>query len=108
MDPRFPHDDVEELGRRLTASVALAPGWILPEVGLLSIRGLLVSEHIDGFKHVILPDRNIASCMARVARTGARLRDDQAASLAFTKLIASIEMRFCDWLMNGSYLKFAT
>jgi hypothetical protein len=31
---------------------------------------LLVSEHIDGFEHVILPDRNIASRMAQVARTG--------------------------------------
>lgn len=82
MDPRFPHDDVEELGRRLTASAALVPGWIPPEAGLLDIRGLLVSEHVDGFEHVILPDRNIASRMARVARTGACEPRDPASKVA--------------------------
>jgi hypothetical protein len=30
---------------------------------------LLVSEHVDGFEHVILPGRNIASRMARVGES---------------------------------------
>ena len=81
MDPRFPHDDVEELGRRLTASTALVPGWIPPEVELLNIRGLLISEHVDGSEHVILPGRNIASRMARVGESVRIVLGETASSL---------------------------
>lgn len=82
MDPRFPREDVEEIGRRLTGSAALVPGWIPPEVGFLDIRALLVSEHVDGFEHVILPDRNIASRMARIARSGVCEPRDPATEVA--------------------------
>lgn len=76
MDPDFPLEDVEEIGRRLVAGGSLIPGWIPPSAGLLDIKALLVSEHIDGFEIVVLPDRNVASRMARIAREGEpRLRD---------------------------------
>ncbi|NKJ02682.1 hypothetical protein [Novosphingobium sp. SG707] len=75
-DPDFPIDDVEEIGRRLTESKALIPGWIVPEVGAFDIRAVVVAEHYDGWSTVLLPDRNIISRMARVAREGSvRMRD---------------------------------
>lgn len=75
-DPDFPIDAVEEIGRRLTESKALIPGWIVPEVGAFDIRAVVVGEHYDGWSTILLPDRNIISRMARIAREGAiRTRD---------------------------------
>lgn len=70
-DPDFPIDDVDEIGRRLTESKALIPGWIVPEVGAFDIRAVVVAEHYDGWSTTLLPDRNIISRMARIAREGA-------------------------------------
>lgn len=69
-DPDFPIDDVDKIGRRLTESKALIPGWIAPEVGAFDIRAVVMAEHYDGWLTILLPDRNIISRMARVAREG--------------------------------------
>jgi hypothetical protein len=71
LDPEFPLDDVEAIGARLTASGALVPGYIPPDSGLLSIPGFRFTQDIDGTETRLLPDRNLVSRMARLARDGA-------------------------------------
>lgn len=61
MDPEFPLEDVVEIGRQLTASASLVPGWIPPAAGMLDLGALLVWEHVDGFETVVLAD----SCAIR-------------------------------------------
>ena len=70
LDPEFPLDDVEAIGARLTASGALVPGYIPPEVGMLSLAALQFARQIDQIEKRLLPDRNLASRMARLARYG--------------------------------------
>lgn len=82
MDPDFPLEDVEEIGRRLLARDALIAGWIPPRAGLLDIQALLVGQHIDGFEIIVLPDRNVASRMARIAREGTTGPRDPATQVA--------------------------
>lgn len=69
LDPRFPAGDVQEIGHRLMASGAIVPGYIPALVGVFDIRAVYSSE-MEGYSTTVLPDRNIASRMARVAREG--------------------------------------
>lgn len=72
----FPRGDVEALGRELMRSGVLAPGFIPPPAGLLHLDGLVYAKDQQGYDTVFLPDRNLVSRMARVARDGhADLRD---------------------------------
>lgn len=81
-DPDFPIDDVDEIGWRLTESKALIPGWIVPEVGAFDIRAVVVAEHYDDWSTILLPDRNIISRMARVAREGVLGTRDHPTNIA--------------------------
>ncbi len=67
LDPDFPLEDVREIGRRLLASGALVPGYIPAPVGFLDIGALVFSEQMEGLETILIPDRNIASRMTRVA-----------------------------------------
>lgn len=69
LDPTFPTSDVRELGRRIMASGALVPGYIPAEVGVFDIAAVISSE-MEGFSTTLIPDRNIASRMARIASHG--------------------------------------
>lgn len=77
LDPDFPRSDVEEIGERLMASGALTPGFIAPPAGLLALEAMLFAEHIEGIPTVLLPDRNVVTRMARVAREGVLGREDR-------------------------------
>lgn len=80
LDPSFPVSDVQEIGLRLMASGSIVPGYIPAPVGVFDIRAVISSE-MDGYETVMLPDRNVASRMARVAREGAP-GDDPIARIA--------------------------
>jgi len=66
----FPRGDVEALGAELMDGGVLAPGFIPPPVGLLHLDGLVYAKDEQGYDTVFLPDRNLVSRMARVARYG--------------------------------------
>ena len=68
----FPLDDVEAIGARLAASGALVPGYEPPAAGLLHLGGLFYARDVDGMGLMLLPDRNLVSRMARIAKDGAR------------------------------------
>lgn len=82
LDSRFPLEDVEAIAARLAATGALTPGFIAPTAGLLAIPSMLYAKHIDGLPTVLLPDRNVVTRMARIAREGHIGRDDPPSRLA--------------------------
>ena len=81
-DPRLPRAEVELIASRLERSAALTPGFIAPEAGLLSIKTMLYAEHVDRLPTVLLPDRNVITRMARIARDGRLASDDFPSRLA--------------------------
>lgn len=82
IDPRLPRADVDAIGARLIASGALTPGFIPPGRGLLDLEGLAFAETMEGLPTVLLPDRNVVTRMARIARDGTIGRDDPPSRLA--------------------------
>lgn len=80
--PHFPLEDTMVIGERLEASGALVPGFIPPPVGLLDVRGLLYCQKVDRRTLLVLPDRNLASRMAQVARYGAPAVDNTVSRVA--------------------------
>lgn len=82
MDPNFPLDDVTEIGARLMASGALVPGYIPAPVGFLDVGALIFSEQIERIATILVPDRNIASRMARVATQRDYPRDHPVTQVA--------------------------
>lgn len=66
----FPRADVEALGAELIAAGILAPGFIPPLAGLLRLEAIVYAKDQQGYDTVVLPDRNLVSRMARVARDG--------------------------------------
>lgn len=95
LDPRFPLDDVQAIGARLMASGALTPGFVAPGVGLLDVRAMLYAERIERIPTVLLPDRNVVTRMARIARDGGIGRDDPPTRLALDL------MAFCQAMNIG-------
>lgn len=82
LDPRLPIADVEAIAARLMASGALTPGFIEPAAGLLSVRSMLYAETVERRPTILLPDRNVVTRMARIAREGVIGRDDVPSRLA--------------------------
>jgi hypothetical protein len=72
----FPRADVEALGGELMAAGVLAPGFIPPSAGLLRLEAIVYAKE-QGYDTVVLPDRNLVSRMARVAREGNADRNDK-------------------------------
>ncbi|ALV07725.1 hypothetical protein [Roseateles depolymerans] len=62
----FPVDDLEVVGQQLTDAGICIPGYLPPEMGLLSTAALCY-EHAHGVQMVLLPDRNVVSRMAQLA-----------------------------------------
>lgn len=69
-DAGFPRADVEALGLELMAAGVLAPGFIPPAAGLLRLDAIFFARDAQGYETVVLPDRNLVSRIARVARDG--------------------------------------
>jgi hypothetical protein len=75
-DAGFPRAEVEALAAELMAAGVLAPGFIPPSAGLLRLEAIVFTKDRQGYDTVVLPDRNLVSRMARVARDGhANLKD---------------------------------
>lgn len=72
LDGKFPLEDVDNIGARLTASGALVPGYEPAEVGLLNPAAIFYARKVDGMDFMLLPDRNLVSRMAAIAREGLR------------------------------------
>jgi hypothetical protein len=67
---------VEAIGARLMASGALTPRFVPPAAGLLTVQAMLYADRIERLPTVLLPDRNVVTRMARIARDGLIGRED--------------------------------
>ena len=70
LDPNFPLDDIERISRFLSESRCLVPGFHPPTVGLLDVAGMYYAREVDSLQTVMLPDRNLVTRMAKIARDG--------------------------------------
>lgn len=82
LDPDFPLKDVEAIGAELQQSGLLVPGYIPPERGMLDLSGLRLAELLDRVEHIVLPDRNVVTRIARIAERGAQRPFDQPTQFA--------------------------
>src|SRR5690606_30932240 len=64
----FPISDVEALAGRLERAAICVPGYIPPDVGLYDVRAHLFSHRVEGESTIVLPDRNVVSRLAQLAR----------------------------------------
>lgn len=84
----FPIEDIAALGLEIEASKLFIPGYIAPTVGLTSPAGLIFSKEHEGLDTFILPDRNLVTRIAKIAKQGI-VDPDQ------TSRNALIVMAFC-------------
>ena len=75
LPPGFPLDDIDELCSMLEEAAPFVPAFEPADVGLYDLEAQLWSLLIDGNETVILPDRNIVSRMARMAKGDAIGKD---------------------------------
>lgn len=89
LPPDFPYPELLELGKYLKAADVLTPGYIPPPVGLCHPDGFIYEKNFEDIKTVLLPDRNVASRFAQIAKGG--VVDDAvrpvAALLAFSHFL---------------------
>lgn len=89
--PDFPLADLYALSERLAATELCVPGYLPPPVGLFHPDGYFYDQHIERSKTILIPDRNVVSRMAQLAR-GRRTGADQqvrtaAGLLAFAQCL---------------------
>lgn len=80
--PGYPVDDIRQIGERLRVSGGIVPGFIPGAEGPLSIQGLISAMHFEAWKILVLPDRNLASRIATIARDGRPGAEDPPTRLA--------------------------
>lgn len=64
----FPYPELLVLGELIEAADMLTPGYIPPPVGLCHPDGFIYETNFEGIKTVLLPDRNVASRFAQIAK----------------------------------------
>lgn len=89
LPPNFPYPDLLKLAKLLEDADVLTPGYIPPPVGLYHPDGFLYEKHFENIRTVLLPDRNVASRFAQIAK-GAAVDESLrpvASLLAFTHFL---------------------
>lgn len=89
--PDYPLADLYALSERLAAAELCVPGYVPPPVGLFHPDGFFYDQHIERSQTILIPDRNVVSRMAQLAR-GRRVEADQqvrtaAGLLAFAQCL---------------------
>lgn len=89
----FPYEELEELAGYLEESNVFVPGYIPPEVGLYNLDGFIHRVWVDERETILLPDRNVVSRLAQIAKGGSLAEKDReqrkkaAAILAFSQCL---------------------
>lgn len=78
----FPLDDVSAIAARLHASGDIIPGYISAPCGPFAPQALVSTTRLDQLRVIVLPDLNIVSRMAAIARDGVPDKDDEPTRLA--------------------------
>ncbi len=91
VDPEINREDLECLGARVQGSNFFVPGFIPGESGTFGLDDLLYARFIEKVDHVILPDRNIVTRIAGIAKSGLGGNADKHA-IAAAELMAFAQM----------------
>ncbi len=89
LPPGFPYPQLLALAPILEAAEVFTPGYGPPPVGLCHPDGFIYERHFENRETILLPDRNIASRFAQIAKGAAATED--------LRLVAAI-MAFCHFL----------
>ncbi len=81
-DPRFPMDDVQQISRNLQNWDILIPGYIAEASGMLSVEALILEANFDDSTTTLLPDRNLITRMASIAKSGVPARANHPTMMA--------------------------
>ncbi|CTQ74837.1 hypothetical protein [Roseibium alexandrii] len=70
LDPDFPMDDIRLIASDLESANNLIPGFVPPDAGLLSVAAMYYAAEVDKQELFLLPDRNVVTRIAGIARDG--------------------------------------
>jgi len=93
MPPEFPYADLCLVATLLEQSELFVPGYGAPEVGLYHPESFLINHRVHGVEFVILPDRNLASRIARVGM-GEPVDTDRRAAAALMAFAQCLDLNF--------------
>ena len=93
MPSDFPFDDIVQVAAMLEDAQLLVPGYIPPDVGIYDPRHYLYESYVSRLQFVVLPDRNLASRMARVAM-GERLDEDRQLAAGLMAFAQCLDLNF--------------
>lgn len=82
LEPSFPREDLQAIGAALEQSGLLIPDYIPPECGMLDITALRLSQLLYHVEHIVVPDRNVVTRLARIAEYGAQRPLDKPSQFA--------------------------
>lgn len=89
----FPYDELIEVSSLLERAEVLVPGYIPPSVGVYSPQSYLFEERVRGLEFWILPDRNLASRIARVGM-GENVGPDRRLAAALMAFAQCLNLNF--------------
>lgn len=93
LPPEFPYLQLQRIAALLARASVFVPGYIPPDVGLYDVDGFIHHAWVDKRETILLPDRNIVSRLAQIAKgeplTGGDGAQRQAAAavLAFAQCL---------------------
>lgn len=82
LNPDFDIDEIREISEKLESSSAFVPGYIPAPSGFLAFETIAYATLVEKVETVVLPDRNIVSRMAAIARAGMPSSPDKTFQLA--------------------------
>lgn len=99
LDPEYPIEDLRQVAQNIAAQTYLIPGFIPAEAGFLNLHTLILDHFSSGIETYILPDRNLVTRMAAIAKSGVRANDNGPQLLA-ANLMALAQI--LDWQIDPS------
>ncbi len=81
-DPRFPMKDIQQISSKLQSWDILVPGYIPETAGMLSVEELILEANFEDSTTVLLPDRNLITRMAAIAKSGVQVSAKQPTMMA--------------------------
>lgn len=88
LPPEFPYPQLQEIASVLEKADIFVPGYIPPPIGLYDVDGFIHHAWVDKFETILLPDRNVVSRLAQVAKGEPLTGGDHAQRLVAAAILA--------------------